>query len=261
MGGEGPLTFEMRGHNTYLDRTNPQARAGAEISIVSPRLQCMIKIETYPDRESLADAAASALANALSVAGPKSLVAAGGSTPLATYRRLSVMDLSWSRVTVTLGDERWVNASAPESNERMIRETLLQDHAVAARFLPLTGHGAGPDDDASAVEPELQRMAPFSAVLLGMGEDGHVASLFPGNPSPPPDRWCVGVAMSGLAPFVPRITLTPRALLATRSLVLQIIGPAKRAIVERVLAGHGEDLPVALVLRQAATPVRVLWAP
>ena len=66
--------------------------------------------------------------------------------------------------------------------------------------------------------------------------------------------------MSGLAPFVPRITLTPRALLATRSLVLQIAGPAKRAIVERVLAGDGGDLPVARILRQAATPVRVLWA-
>ena len=125
----------------------------------------------------------------------------------------------------------------------------------------IRGHGAGPDDDAMAVEPELRGMAPFSAVLLGMGEDGHVASLFPGNPSPPPDRWCVGVAMSGLAPFVPRITLTPLALLATRSLVLQITGHAKRTIVEQVLAGDSVDLPVTQVLRQASTPVRVLWAP
>jgi 6-phosphogluconolactonase len=221
----------------------------------------MIEIETFSDRDSLADAAAAALADALKFPGPTSLVAAGGSTPSATYRRLSAMDLDWSRVTVTLGDERWVDASAAESNERMIRETLLQHHAEAARFLPLKGHGAGPDDDASAIEPELRRLAPFSAVLLGMGEDGHVASLFPGNPSPAPDRWCVGVAMSGLAPFVPRITLTPLALLATRSLVLQITGPAKRTIVEQVLAGDSVDLPVAQVLRQASTPVRVLWAP
>ncbi len=221
----------------------------------------MIEIETYPDRESLADAAAEALVDAMNAPGPANLVAAGGSTPLATYRRLSVLDLNWSRVTVTLGDERWVDASAPESNERMIRESLLREYAAAARFLPLKGHGANPDDDAATVEPELRRMVPFSAVLLGMGEDGHVASLFPGNPSPAPDRWCIGVAMSGLAPFVPRITLTPRALLATRSLVLQITGPAKRAIVDQVLAGAGEDLPVAWILRQAATPVRVLWAP
>ena len=221
----------------------------------------MIEIETYPDRDSLALAAAETLADALDAPGPASLVASGGSTPSATYRRLSVMDINWSRVTVTLGDERWIDASAPESNERMIRETLLQDYAEAARFLPLRGHGAGPDDDAMAVEPELRGMAPFSAVLLGMGEDGHVASLFPGNPSPPPDRWCVGVAMSGLAPFVPRITLTPLALLATRSLVLQITGHAKRTIVEQVLAGDSVDLPVAQVLRQASTPVRVLWAP
>ncbi len=220
----------------------------------------MIEIETLSDRDGLADAVASALADALSVPGPTSLVAAGGSTPLATYRRLSAMDLDWSKVTITLGDERWVDASVPESNERMIRETLFQNFTAAARFLPLKGRGASPEDDAKAVEPELRRMAPFSAVLLGMGEDGHVASLFPGNPPPAPERWCVGVAMSGLAPFVPRITLTPRALLATRSLVLQIAGPAKRAIVERVLAGDGGDLPVARILRQAATPVRVLWA-
>jgi 6-phosphogluconolactonase len=221
----------------------------------------MIDIEACSDRGALAAVAAAAIAEALARPGPVSFVAAGGSTPGATYDRLAAMDLDWSRVTVTLGDERWVDPAAPESNARLVRVRLLAGHAAAARFVALKGRGATPEEDALAVEPRIAVMLPFDAVLLGMGEDGHVASLFPGDPEPGPKRLCVGVAMSGLAPFVPRLTLTLAALLRARQIFLLITGEAKRALVERVSSEPDYAPPVAAILRQSDTPLRVLWSP
>jgi 6-phosphogluconolactonase len=127
--------------------------------------------------------------------------------------------------------------------------------------------GPTPEADALAVEPALRAPAPWSAVMLGMGEDGHIASLFPGDPDlaswldPDGERLCVGVPVAGLEPFVPRISLTVRALLDTRLVMLLINGQAKRALIERVGAEPAYAPPVAAILRQGRAPVRVLWAP
>jgi 6-phosphogluconolactonase len=220
----------------------------------------MISIETFPDRETLAAAAAQAIADALSRPGPVSFVATGGSTPGPVYDRLSHSDLDWRRVTVTLGDDRWVDPASSDSNERLVRTRLLSGHAAGARFLPLKGRGDSPDADAAAVEPAIGALLPFAVVLLGMGEDGHIASLFPRAPAPAPGRLCMGVAMSGLAPFVPRITLTLEALLRTRLVILLITGEAKLALVNRAITDRAFNPPAAGVLRQDAAPVRVLWA-
>jgi 6-phosphogluconolactonase len=217
-------------------------------------------IEIFSDRGALAQAAADAIADALSRPGPVSFVAAGGSTPAPTYDRLARMDLGWSRVTVTLGDDRWVDPASPDSNEPLIRKHLLTGRAAAARFLPLKGDGDSPEADAVAIEPTIAALAPFDVVMLGMGEDGHTASLFPRNPPPPPERLCVGVPKAGLAPFVPRLTMTPTALTRTRALIVLITGEAKRAIVERVRAQSDFSPPVAAILRQDRRPARILWA-
>jgi 6-phosphogluconolactonase len=224
-------------------------------------------MDSFPDRDALAEAAAAVLAHALAGGGPRSLVATGGGTPGAVYDRLSAMDLQWGGVTVTLSDERFVGPLAAESNARLVRERLLTGQAAAAAFLPLKGDGATPEADALAVEPALRALTPWSAVLLGMGEDGHVASLFPRDPElasrtdPAGGRLCVGVEMAGLEPLVPRISLTLAALTRSPLVVILVTGAGKRAVIERIAAEPGYAPPAAALLRQTRAPVRVMWAP
>jgi len=230
-------------------------------------METFAPMEMFADGDVLADAAADALAQALEGEGPRSLVVTGGRSPGPVYERLSYRDLGWGEVMVTLSDERWVDPGAPESNARLVYDRLLTGRAAAARFIPLKGAGATPEADASAVEPTLRRLLPWSAILLGMGEDGHVASLFPRDPDLAGrldlagERLCVGVATAGLPPFVPRLTLTVRALLASRLVLLLITGEAKQAIIQRIRSDPAYAPPAAAILRQDRTPVRILWAP
>lgn len=226
----------------------------------------MRPIEAFPTRDDLADAAAQAVADALAGPGPRTLVAAGGSTPGPVYDRLAGRDLSWEGVTVTLTDERWVDPGSDQSNEGLIRRRLMVDKAAVARFLALKGAGATPDVDAAVADRALSGALPAAVVLLGMGDDGHVASLFPGIPELAigldldGPRRAIAVARAGLEPFVPRISLTARALVDTGAVILLISGPAKRAVIERIGADPPYAPPVATILRQDRTPVRILWA-
>jgi 6-phosphogluconolactonase len=224
-------------------------------------------MEVYPNRDDLAGAAAMILAGALAGTGPRLLVVTGGSTPGPVYDRLAGLDLGWSEVAVTLSDERWVDPESPDSNARLVRTRLLVGKAAQARFLPLMGSGETPEADARAAGAILRGALPSAATLLGMGDDGHIASLFPRDPDlasrldPNGGRLCVGVPVSGLAPFVPRISLTLGAILATRLVVLLITGEKKRAVVEAAGPDQAASLPVAALLNQRRVPVRVLWAP
>jgi 6-phosphogluconolactonase len=224
-------------------------------------------MDIFSDRDAAAEAAAAILAEAMRPPERRRIVVTGGSTPGPAYDRLSALDLDWSETTVILSDERWVGVDSPLSNEGLVRRRLLTGAASAARLLPLKGAGETPEADAHAAEGALRALAPWSAVLLGMGDDGHIASLFPGDPDlaarldPDGARLCVAVPISGLEPFVPRISLTLRALLETPLVVLLISGEAKRAVVERVSADAGYAPPVGALLRQTRARVSVLWAP
>jgi 6-phosphogluconolactonase len=224
-------------------------------------------LESLSSAEAAAQAAAAAIIAQLTPPGPKRLMVTGGRGPGAVYDRLAQTDLDWSRVTVTLSDDRFVSADAPESNERLIRDRLLQGRAAAATFVPLKGAGPSPADDAAAAEHAIATLVPFDATLLGMGDDGHIASLFPSTPdvaallSPEADRCVVGVEVPGLAPYLPRISLTGRAIFASKLIVILTSGEGKKALIERVQTDLGFAPPVSALIRQSAVPVRLLWSP
>lgn len=220
-----------------------------------------IMIEAFPDQDAAAQAAAAAIENRLTQAiatrGQAAFVGTGGRSPGPVYDRLSRAPLDWSRVTVTLSDDRCVPQSDPASNARLVRERLLIDAAATATFAPLwTGEMA---DDAA-----IRALLPFDVVLLGMGEDGHIASLIPGDPGldaamDPAGKRLLAAVPAGLgSPPLPRVTLTLAALLAAREILVLISGEAKRDVVTRAAAGA--DYPVAPLLLQPIVPVRILWS-
>jgi 6-phosphogluconolactonase len=227
-------------------------------------------IEAFANREVLAEAAASAIAEQLDLrlcegAARARFAATGGSTPRAAYERLRNWPIDWSRVDITLGDERWAPPASPDSNQGMLEAELLKGGAAAARFVPLWSDEASPEQAAAEAETGIASLLPFDLVLLGMGEDGHFASLFPGSPAlaegldPAAPRLCIAVPAGDPAPALPRISLTLRALLDARLIVLLITGEAKRRTLEAALAGA--DLPARALLLQDRAPVRILWAP
>lgn len=216
-------------------------------------------LEMFPASAVMADAAAHAVAAQLSrglkTRGRAALVATGGRSPGPVYDRLQSADLDWARVVVTLSDERQVDVDSPNANARLLRERLFVGEAAKAHFLPLTDYA----------EPALRALVPFDAVMLGMGEDGHIASLIPGSPvlaqaMDPAGPALVAESPAGFgSPPVARITLTLPALLQSRAIFLLIAGDAKRQVIADALAGA--DLPVRALLTQDRVPVRILWTP
>ncbi|CAN7174379.1 6-phosphogluconolactonase [Phenylobacterium sp. LjRoot164] len=223
-------------------------------------------IESYATSAELAAAAAAATTQALEAAlaerGAASLVGTGGRSPAPVYDLLAQAELDWSRIAVTLSDDRFVSAESPDSNERLVRERLLTGSAAAARFVPISTAADSVEAAAGKVEADVRAMAPYDVMLLGMGEDGHVASLIPGSPvldlgmDPRGPRFCLGIPAGVGSPPIARVTMTMPALLQARLILVLISGAKKRDIVEK-----GNGLPVHALLRQAKAPVRVLWTP
>lgn len=197
------------------------------------------------------------------------LAVSGGKSPVPLFEALRAQPLEWSRVSITLVDERCVPHDHPDSNTALVRAHLLQQNAAAASFVPWFDElPATLDDDAlkALADGASHRLArepwPWDIAILGMGEDGHTASLFPHAPglqqalhASGPVAWTRPLN----APHA-RLTLTLPALLATRELVLPLIGPAKLRVYQQARLSEDDTLPISLVLHQHQTPVQVWLA-
>jgi 6-phosphogluconolactonase len=192
----------------------------------------------------------------------------GGSSPQKLYQLLATApwrtEIPWDRVHWFIGDERFVRPDDPLNNMSMARQAFLDSCAPAANIHPIPTDSANPDEAARRYERVLQsfygadRLDParplFDVVLMGVGPDGHTASLFPFYPAiDETERWVVGVPEAHVEPFVPRVTLTLPALGSCREMLFEVAGPEKRAVLTRVLAG--ENLPA----NQAHSTEQTIW--
>ncbi|MEA3108572.1 MAG: 6-phosphogluconolactonase [Gammaproteobacteria bacterium] len=225
----------------------------------------------YPDLETLSQQLAARIAadltSGIEARSLASLVVSGGRSPVKLFESLRTLAIDWSRVCVALADERWVDPSDPTSNERLVRDVLLRDAAAAARFVGLKNACATPDLGAAMAWSTFNGVPrPFDVVVLGMGDDGHTASLFPDSPNlelaldAAAAAGCVGMR----APTAPeaRLSLNLAALLDSRRIVILITGESKwRTYIAAVQPGAVERMPVRAVLRQQRAPVEVAWSP
>jgi 6-phosphogluconolactonase len=231
----------------------------------------MPEIETFPDAAGWAGACAARLADTLSSAlaetGKAVFAASGGSTPAPINARLADAPLDWARTVVTLIDERYVPESSPESNAALIRRTLLTGPAAAARFVPLYQPSVTVDRAAALAAHALAAEGGhLDSVLLGMGEDGHICSMFPESPTLrtllaprlPPTVLGVPTGRDGRAPSLERLSINLPYLMAARRVVLALTGAAKRAVFEREAGGDPQTQPVAALIA-AKVPLEVLW--
>jgi 6-phosphogluconolactonase len=227
----------------------------------------MAKLEAFGSREALYDAAASILVGALTTAvathGRAGFAATGGTTPAPVYDRLATLTAPWDKITVTLTDERFVPPTDPGSNEGLVRRHLLVGEAAKAQFAPLFFEGVSHEEGALKAQAGVEAAAPFGVVLLGVGPDGHFASLFPGNPvlarglDLASERSVLAVPPGDPAPDIPRLSLTLAALTRTDLIVLLVTGAAKKTLLE---GDVDPALPVAAILKQDRAKVRILWA-
>jgi 6-phosphogluconolactonase len=225
------------------------------------------RIIAVADAAALAEAAAKRLlARIAENSGRIAICLTGGSSPKALYELLATeawrAKIPWDRTHWFIGDERFVPVSDERNNMAMARHAFLDQCAPSSRIHPIPTDAANPDGAAARYEDELKSfygaatLDParplFDVVLMGVGPDGHTASLFPGDPAlQQTERWVVGVGQAAVAPLVPRVTLTLPALASCREMLFEIAGHEKRAILTRLL--DGETLPANLARSNSKT--------
>lgn len=226
---------------------------------------------SFADSEALVSALSGKVAGLLTTGiaqdGAASLVVSGGRTPVPLFQHLSHAPLDWSKVTITLADERWLEPDHPDSNEHLVRTHLLCNRAQQAQFVPLKNSAASAEKGQAQLAQALQSLAPiFTLVLLGMGEDGHIASLFPGASTleialdPHNHAPCQWIQPPGAGEYE-RLTLTLHRLLAAKKIFLHFSGEKKRALYQAVIEKTACRYPVNAIISQEQVPVEVYWNP
>lgn len=213
----------------------------------------------------LAEQIKNILCEAITLRGHAYLVVSGGKTPVELFKVLAQTNLPWDKVTITLADERCVSVDDKDRNERMIKEFLLQHKAQQAEFISLYDEQFDIKENLDFIESHIDSLPTFDVVLLGMGEDGHTASLFP----------CSDELDSGLDDNAKslllvhpktaqhqRITLSKRRLLNSRVIFIHLIGQKKRSVFSQAMVQHNPKvMPISAFLNNKNANVQVMYAP
>ncbi len=239
--------------------------------MAAPKLRECVDVANLAN--DLAREIAETLRQALKERGHALLAVSGGKSPLALFTALREQELDWSRVTLLLADERCVPTDHADSNTALVRSHLRQGRAANARWAGFFDQrpegGSAPSDAeldalAAAANARLNELKwPIDALVLGMGEDGHTASLFPGAPGLEralQSQAHVAWVRPRTAPHA-RLTLTLPTLLQAGTIFLPLAGQRKREVFDRACRGHSPEAPISLVLHGAPRPVQVWIAP
>lgn len=214
----------------------------------------------------LASNVAEILSNAISHKGKASLAVSGGSTPKGFFTALSNKDIDWQNVTVTLADERWVEFNSEASNTRLVHENLLKNKASAAIFFHLKKDGECNEKTLAQLNTDAKKsLLPLDVLILGMGEDGHTASIFPCS-----DQLSTALALDNsdaLMKVVPqtapndRITFTYSHLVQSKNIILHVCGEGKKIVLEKALASNNQkEMPIRAFLQNPDVNTQVYWA-
>jgi 6-phosphogluconolactonase len=223
----------------------------------------------FDSREEASVAAAHEIAKCLSgrlnLQPAASLIVSGGTTPARCFDELSALPLDWSRTHVVLSDERWVAPDNDDSNEKLVRDSLLKNKASSAKLLPVFHSTTTIVRRCDEIDRQIRGLPfPFACALLGMGEDGHFASLFPDAENLDDgldvdnEQLCIPVTTEG-SPHQ-RVSLTLAAISRSDAIVLLMFGEGKREVYEQAKE-PGSKLPVASLLKQKKAPTHLYWAP
>lgn len=236
----------------------------------------MVTEYLFENRQEMIDALQAVCVTALNEAiedrGEASFMVSGGSTPEPLYKSLSNVDLDWASVYVALVDERWVDFDHDKSNEAFTVKHLIQNKAAVANLVGMKNTAATAEEGLADCEAAYQQLAqPFDITILGMGSDGHTASLFPHAKgldaalNPVSNELCAAIIANQsevTGAITERMTLTLAGLLRSKSLLLLITGDEKLAVLRQAQAGTDiNEMPIRAVLQQQQVPVMIYWAP
>lgn len=215
----------------------------------------------FPNIEQLsqafADFAATTLQNTLAHKPQATLVVPGGNTPRYYLPALAKCKLPWDQITVTLSDERWVDVTDEQSNEHLVKQHLMNHLPANTRFVGLKTRHDTPFDAVDEIHQRLDKLPlPLSLTVLGLGEDGHIASLFPGmNPDLLSRYHCIAVAPP-IAPS-PRVSLSLKMLANSEHIAVVVTGESKRQLLDRLSENHDSKLPISWLLQRTHAPITV----
>lgn len=227
-----------------------------------------MQLQQFADSQALNSAFAAEIAfklqQAIAERGHAVLVVSGGKTPLPLFQQLASTPLAWDKVTITLADDRFLPDSAADSNERLVKSALLQKEASRATFVSLYAAADSAEAAVPALQQRIAALGTFDVLILGMGEDGHTASLFP----------CCAELTAGLSPTAPdllatnpasapyqRITFSLRRLLQARSIYLHLVGPKKLQVLQQAAAGTDVSaMPIRAFIQNSEPELTVMYA-